>query len=80
MKVYVLINNGYSNLEYYDISSDVIGVFSSKEKAIEHMEVFNKSLKIFYNEEHDAYELVDIETGKIDECNSWYTIEEHELD
>ena len=31
MKLYVLIANQYSNLEYYDVCSTVSGVFSSKD-------------------------------------------------
>lgn len=84
MKVYVLINNGYANLEYYDVCSDVIGVFSSKEKAIDGLHLYVRNnfdhFEILYNEENDFYELQDKNTQEIDEYSSWYTIEEHELD
>lgn len=83
MKVYVLIANGYTNLEYYDVCSDVIGVFSSKEKAIDSLYSFIKNdfdyYDVLYNEENDFYELQNKDTGEVDEYSSWYSIEEHEL-
>lgn len=83
MKVYVLIIYGYANLEYYDVCGDVIGVFSSKEKAIDGLYLSVKNdfdhYNVLYNEENDIYELQDKDTKEIDECSSWYRIEEHEL-
>lgn len=82
MKVYVLIIYGYANLEYYDVSSDVIGVFSSKEKAIDSLYLSVNDFdhyNVLYNEESDIYELRDKNTKEIDEYSSWYRIEEHEL-
>ena len=82
MKVYVLIIYGYANLEYYDVCSDVIGVFSSKEKAIDGLYLSVNDFdhyNVLYNEKSDIYELQDKNTKEIDEHSSWYRIEEHEL-
>lgn len=83
MKLYVLIGNQYANLEYYDVCSTVCGVFSSKKNAIDYMYSFVKNefndLEVLYDEENDKYSLQDKDTKEIDECDIWYTIEEHEL-
>lgn len=82
MKLYVLIANQYSNLEYYDVCSTVSGVFSSKKNAIDYAYSFVKNMhniEVVYDEEDDAYRLQDKDTKEIDEYDIWYTIEEHEL-
>lgn len=82
MKLYVLIVNGYSNLEYYDVWSTVGGVFSSKKNAIDYIYSLVKNMhniEVIYDEEDDAYRLQDKDTKEIDEYDNWYTIEEHEL-
>lgn len=82
MKLYVLIVNGYSNFEYYDVWSTVCKVFSSKKNAIDYIYSFVKNMhniEVIYDEEDDAYRLQDKDTKEIDEYDNWYTIEEHEL-
>ncbi len=55
----------------------------AKKNAIDYMYSFVKNefngLEVLYDEENDKYSLQDKDTKEIDECDIWYTIEEHEL-
>lgn len=63
-KVYIVIESGYNNVEYWDTWSDIESIHSSREKAVKHIESIEGITKCedretwkIGDEDEDAYEV-----------------------